>query len=198
MDNVVAIIPGASDYYYPYKNNTKLTSIIPMPVNLGNFSEPTKAEYPVKIFMGVQKGKNYRKGYPFFFRAINKLQMKYDENFIKIDIVESVPFEEYIKLFKNSDIFLDQCLGQGIGVNAALGLANGKAVFSGIVPSFENSSKEIAIDARPSVDDIYNNLVNLIDNLEKLNVLKNNAYNYAFKYNNIEHVVDRYFEVWEK
>lgn len=196
LGRAIKIIPGASDYFLAYRGNTKITDIVPFPVNPANFLHPVKTCYPVKIFLGIQAGKEYRKGHPFFLEALKLLIKNYGDDKVSIKIVSSLPYSEYLQMFRDCDIFLDQCLGHGIGVNAALGLSAGKVVFSGSAPSFGECTKIITIDAPPSVDVIYNQLANLMDNLSTIDDIKNQSYKYALKYNAANNVVDKYLDIW--
>lgn len=85
-------------------------------------------DYPVNIFHGWQPNKEYRKGNIFFDEALNKLMNNYPDK-VNYQIVGGLPYEEYIKTFNDSHIFLDQCMSMDQGVNALLALAKGKVVF---------------------------------------------------------------------
>jgi len=196
LKNAKKIIPGASDFSLAYSENNKITEIIPLPVNLKNFSAPSKTKYPVKIFLGIQVGKEYIKGHPFFIEAINMLINNYPNEKFNLQVARSLAFPDYVNVFKDCDIFLDQCLGHGIGVNAALGLAAGKVVFSGTNPKFCDLDKEVTINAHPDVKLIYEQLLNLIDDLSFIDFIKEASYDYAIRNNSVDKVVDKYINIW--
>src|SRR5690606_443848 len=84
----------------------------------------------VNIFFGVQTGKGLRKGYYIFEEVIERLCEEYPDR-VDVNVVENVPYKEYIRSFKGCHIFFDQALSYDKGMNALIGMAAGKVVLSG-------------------------------------------------------------------
>lgn len=191
------IIPGLYDYKLAYSGNIKCTDVAPLPISENDFCQPNKTSYPVKIFHGWQVGKELRKGNHLIHEAVNKIIAEYGEGMVKYSVAKSIPFSEYRKAFKNSDILMDQCFSYDRGVNATLGMCSGKVVFSG----FENGSvildqEKVGINSAQSADDLYLQLKELIENIDLIDEIKFRAHCYSRKYHESKFVASRYIDIW--
>lgn len=212
MNNVCGIIPGLYDYYYAYENkkNPKLKKIIPIAVEIKDFEKIKGKDkdknkdkdkvYPIKIFHGWQKNKELKKGNDIFHSAIIRLKEKYPEK-ISYEVVSGLSYNEYITKFRDCDVFIDQCYSMDMGVNALLGMASGKVVLSGFEEEVKNyylvKNINIAINALPDENTIYNEIENLILNPELINLYSENALNFMKKYHSPDYVLSEYFKVWK-
>ncbi len=199
--NVISTIPGLYDYYFAYKSmNESCTEIIPIPIKINENVVNVKVEYPIKIFHGWQEGKELRKGNFLFDEAIKKLMLKYPDK-LEYKVVKGVPYSEYIKLFDECHIFIDQCYSLDRGVNALLGMASGKVVLSGCdemtVNYYKNNLDKSIINSEPDIDKIYADLEELILNLEKIKIMMRNSKNYIKNYHNYDRVYNCYLKIWE-
>ena len=187
------IVPGLTDYVLPYSNNKKSTGKIPLPIDINSMVRPEGANYPIKIFHGWQTGKEAKKGNDILHAAALKCVSSLGEGVVSYETVGGLPYSEYIKRFKEADIFLDQVYSYDCGVNALLAMASGKVVFSG----FEsNCVEDIGVNATPSVDEVFHQIVSLIKNKERIDTIKYNAYEYVVKTHESSIVADRYLKVW--
>ena len=189
------IIPGLYDYYRVYSWSKKCTDIIPIIVDSPYHIKPYKFNgYPIIIFHGWQEGKELRKGNEYFDRAIKSLPPEY-LCLIKYKVIKNVAYEEYIKSFKESVIFFDQCFSYDKGVNALLGMAAGKVVFSGDQDG-ENSVCECLINALPNVENITEKLKELIDEPSKLEDISTKSLKYIRNRHNSDSIVNSYIKIW--
>lgn len=202
-NNVNAIIPGLYDYYVPYKEFPYTTEVVPIIVetkvdtkllDIDDFSNP------VKIFHGWQPGREITKGNDIFDIAIKKLLLKYP-NKIEYTVIGGVPYHEYKTLFQSCHIFIDQCFSQDCGVNALLGLAEAKVVFSG----FEDAVKDIynidynpLVNAKPDPEYIYTAIEDIILNPKKIKEYSKNALRYISDFHSAEYVLEKYKRIWMK
>lgn len=108
-----------------------------------------------------------------------------------------MPYDKYIEVFNRMDILLDQTNGYGTGINANLGLMNGKVVFSGNEPEEENlrGYPSPVINAIPNSDDIYEKLKQLIIHPTEIDRIKNESREYALKYLDSKKIASLYFKL---
>ncbi|WP_419819827.1 glycosyltransferase [Acinetobacter sp.] len=197
--NSDVIVAGVYDYYLAYYGEYDNLVYIPLSIEINSDIVPFKFNgYPIKIFHGWQLGRDFKKGNDIFDRAILKLK----DNFLdKIDyqIVSNVSYNEYIKLFNDSIIFIDQCYSMDKGINALLGMAHAKVVLSGnddVLEKYDSNVKKSLINALPDENEIYAELEKLIKNPKLLEYYSENAYDYVNKNHNISHNIVKFIEVW--
>ena len=197
MQSADAIIPGLLDYKIAYAKNDKCTEVVPLPIASNRFSPPKPTRYPIKIFHGWQCGKEKRKGNDVFDKAVCRILVKY-EGTVQYNKISNVTFEEYLKLYSDSDIFLDQCYSYDRGVNGVLGMASGKVVFSGFEPGscLLPESMNIGVNAETSVDAIYSQIEYLINNPQVIDSIKASAYDYSVVIHDSKSVALRYLGIW--
>ncbi|MBW9452861.1 glycosyltransferase family 1 protein [Citrobacter portucalensis] len=200
------IIPGLLDYKIAYDFSAKCNDLIPLPVCNNKVSrDPLKIKDTDKIiiFHGWQIGKELKKGNYIFDNAIKRLQEKYKDQ-IEYIVVKNVPYEEYVKSFSKSHIFIDQCFSYDKGVNALLGMASGKVVFSGfeydVLKYYGKEKIEVMplINAIPDENLIYLQLEDLILNKGKINKISAAALGFITNYHLAENVSEQYLAVWKK
>jgi len=203
IDISTKVIPGLYDYQMAYQWCGKSTNIVPFSIaqdKVGSSINMNPNEKMV-IFNGWQKGKEANKGNDIFDRAARRVLHEFPDK-VEYVIVQNVPFEEYIKLYSSAHIFFDQCFSQDKGVNGLLGMAAGKVVFSGLgVKTLESypyydATKEYGIDAMPDEEDIYKNLIALIENPKRIETISKNAIEFVMKNHLSDTVAKRYIQIW--
>ncbi|AZC03478.1 glycosyltransferase family 1 protein [Acinetobacter nosocomialis] len=118
---------------------------------------------------------------------------------VNYQIVGGLPYEEYIKTFNDSHIFLDQCMSMDQGVNALLALAKGKVVFSGFddyLCNFYSLQDKPLLDTKPDVEFIYKQLENLIVNPHLLDSYSKKAILFMKRYHNFDYITGKYLKIW--
>ncbi len=184
------IIPGLLDYWIAHKSEKKIRDVIELPISKENFITPKKSKYPLKIFHAWQHGKELRKGNDVFDRVIKRYIREFGDSKISYEIVSGLTYDEYIKKYKDSDIVLDQVYSYDRGVTGALGMASGKVVFSG----FEEGHFDLGINATSNEEELYKDFVQLINSLDLVDSIKNNAYNFALEKYDSEVVANKYLK----
>lgn len=204
INRVEKIIPGLYDYYFAYRNAgcKKLSEIIPLPIDFDENIKPIQFDsYPVKIFHGWQFGRDLRKGNDYFDLAVKDIIRKHP-NKVSYEIISGLPYAEYIKKFNTAHIVLDQCMSLDKGMNAVIGMREGKAVLSGLhsmTKDYYGMSNEKAlplIDVTPVVEEIKLELEKLILNPSKLNDISKNALSFIKTYHDTDIIVQKYIDVW--
>lgn len=192
---VNAIIPGSVDYLQPYEKKTNCTKVVPFPIDVKKFELCESDNKRVKIFHGIQNGKNYRKGDYVFNKAKSLIS---NAEFIDI---RSVPFSQYIELMKNSDIIFDQTFSYDQGMNAIMGMAYGKVVFSGFEDEFLKyynlNNDEIGINATSDFLHIADKTNELITSSKLRKKISESAREFIIKNHSDNIVCDEFIKIWE-
>lgn len=195
------IIASDIDYVLPLVNNPKFLGLIPNPVNIQKLEY---VEFNIKgkvvIFLGKNSGNAIQKGTYFFEEALKVIEAEFKDK-VKIIIVENIPYAEYINLYNQSHIVLDQVYAHDQGYNALEAMAKGKIVFTGAETEFEkyyNLDKKVAINAIPNVDYLVNELRFLILNRAKMYQISVNARNFVIGHHDYIQIAKKYIETWTK
>ncbi len=196
-DKCNGVITSDLDYHLPYlrSNYNKYLGLIPNPINIDKINYiPLKLTDKVKIFHGINTEATHKKGNQYFSDALSLLKAKYSS---KIEVIETknLPYSQYIKIYNECHILLDQVYGYDQGYNALEAMAKGKVVFSGAeqewLDYYKVAENSILINVIPNVEQIYNHLEFLVLNPERILEISKNARSFIEK----EH---HYIEVSKK
>ena len=179
FNNIKGVIASDFDYVLPLKNHKHYLGLIPNPINIENIPfRQTPIEDRITIFLGVNRGTYHSKGIPFFEKALASIQYKYRDR-VKVISVENIPYKEYIALYNNAHIVLDQVYAYDQGYNALEAMAQGKVVFTGAEKEFldhyQLKEDEVCINALPDVDSLVEKLSWLIENPNMIIKIGKNA-----------------------
>lgn len=200
LDMCNCIVATAYDYYYTmnrfkdvyYRNDINL-KYIPLPISENEAIFSSCKNRKIVIFHGVIRSRH--KGTPYIIEALTRLKNEYPD---KVDVVikGGMSYTEYCKLFERIDILVDQTNGFGTGINANIGLMSGKVVLSNNEPEEEQlrGYKSPVINICPKASQIYNELVNLISDPQKIDRLKTESRIYAKKYLNSAIIAKSYLD----
>lgn len=198
-----AIIPGLACYKHAYDWCNKTTSIVPFPLTSQKVGKPfhLSGDEKIVIFHGWQKGKEARKGNDVYDEVIKKVVSDHKDK-VEYVIVQSVPFEEYVRLFNNCHIYIDQLYFPEYGYNALLGMAAGKVVFSCYNESYLSefptySGEKIGICANMDPETLYNQFCEVINDISLMNTISKNAIEYVKNNHLSEVVTDLYLSIWQ-
>lgn len=198
--NCRGIIASDIDYVLPMQGDPKFLGLIPNPVNTDSIAyiEPD-LDGKITIFLGINKTTYYTKGISFFEKALEIVANKYGEK-INICVVESVPYEEYIQLYNNAHIILDQVYAFDQGYNALEAMAKGKVVFTGAEKEFTDYyqlDEEVAINALPDVAYLVTELSYLIENSDRIIAIGKRARQFIEKEHQYLKIAEKYLAVWK-
>lgn len=201
LDKLSYIIPSDIDYQIAYKWEEKACPMISAPIDY-SVLEYKKIEVSDKIiiFCGINSKNKHSKGISFFLEALDLIKKKY-ANKVQIQITRNLPYKEYIKVYDESHILLDQCLSYDQGYNAREAMAKGKVVFSGANADFKSyydlSEKEMPlIEAKPDVAYLVSKLSFLIENPEVLSDISIKARAFIEKHHNHNAIAKKYLNTW--
>ncbi len=200
-ENCRGIIASDIDYVLPMKDHPKFLGLIPNPINTDTIVFlDTKIEDKINIFLGINSGTYYTKGITFFEKALEIIASKYGAT-IDINIVENIPYDEYIKLYNKAHIVLDQVYAYDQGYNALEAMAKGKVVFTGAEMEFVDYYKlneKVAINALPDVDYLVTELSHLIENSNEIIAIGNRARMFIKKEHQYVKIAEKYLQTWKK
>ncbi|MBW7676636.1 glycosyltransferase family protein [Chryseobacterium chendengshani] len=128
-DGIVACM---YDYFVSYQDDYKNKLVaIPLPVDIEKikYRDNLYAE-KLKIFLGVQKFRIEWKGTDYILKCLEIVKEKHKDS-IDVHIVENVPYDEYVSLFSESNLFFDQTHSYAQGMNGLIAMAQGKILFGG-------------------------------------------------------------------
>ena len=158
-------------------------------------------ENKIVLFLGINSGNSIKKGISYFEKALQIVQEKYKDK-VHVQITKNIPYQEYIKIYDDCHILLDQVYGFDQGYNALEAMAKGKVVFTGAETEFLKyynlQEDQVAINALPDVNYLVEKLSFLIENPDKLKEIGKNARNFIEKEHDYKIIAKKYLETWNK
>ena len=189
------------DYHLPLLHVEKYRGLIPNPVNTDNIRfQPLEIKDKVRIFHGINTWNYRKKGNRHFEEALEVIQKKYPDKVV-VKTARSVPYAQYIRMYDNCHIVLDQIYSHDQGYNALEAMAKGKAVFTGAEKAFTEHYKltaPVAVNALPDVDYLVEQLSHLIENPEAITAMGKRARDFVTQYHYYIKVAEKYIETWMK
>lgn len=154
----------------------------------------------VRLFLGRHAERLLEKGTDKLQIAAQRVVDAHPEA-CELDIVENLPYAEYLQRLRDADIVLDQLYSYTPATNALLAMAMGKTVVSGGEPEYydfigEHDNRPI-INAVPDNDEaLFRSIENVVLRPEVLidNGIKSR--DFAIKHNDVMVVAQRYLEFW--
>ena len=197
--NCNALIASDLDYKIPLEAMEYKTHFIPNPINTDTI-EFKKLEINTKVvlFLGINRGSSIKKGISFFEKALTLIKEKYNDK-VEIIITENVPYHQYISLYNEAHILLDQVYAYDQGYNALEAMAKGKVVFTGAENEFTkqyNLTERVAVNALPDVESLVSELSFLIENPEEIIAIGKRARTFIEKEHHYIQIAEKYVEAW--
>ena len=219
------IITGLYEYdvaYRPYFPDK--TTFIPLPIetinderlpfNGGNtktknnhpdgnsslFTLHSSLQRPLRFFIGINRARTMLKGTDIMLRALERIVADYPDRAAMVK-AESVPFAEYKKMMRSSDVLLDQIYSYTPAMNALQAMSQGLVVVSG--GEEENygilgeTELRPIINVQPDEEDIYRQLEQLVLHPERIAQLKSDSIEYVRRHHDSLKVAKRYLEAWK-
>lgn len=194
------VIASDMDYAIPLRENPKLLGLISNPINIGLLPyKVPNIEHKIIIFMGINRLNYHKKGIPFFEKALAIIEQKYPTK-VQVIITENIPYQQYIKLYDEAHILLDQIYAYDQGYNALEAMAKGKVVFTGAETEFMDHytlTERIAINALPDVNQIVAELSYLIENPTKIVTISHRARAFVEQEHDYLKVAEKYLSTWK-
>ncbi|HNP31975.1 MAG TPA: glycosyltransferase [Flavobacterium sp.] len=200
FQNIQGVIATDIDYMIPLQNHPKYLGLIPSPINIDKFPKnELEINDKIVIFHGINRESYFKKGNDFFEKALEIIRVKYQDK-VDIEIVENVPYKQFINLYDKAHIVLDQLYGHDQGSNALEGMTKGKVVFTNASELFEkhyNLTEKAAINGLPEVDYLVAQLSFLIENPAEIKAIGKRARTFIEKEHDYLKIAEKYLEVWK-
>ena len=160
--------------------------------------EPEK----VKFFIGIQHDRNILKGTDLLLEAARRTVDRYPTR-CELTAVESVPYDEYIKMLCSSHVLLDQLYSYTPATNALLAMARGLVAVSGAEPEFydliDEHDNQPIINVSPLIEgDIDAKLEWLVQNKNEIPNLSRLSREFVVKHNDAHVVAQRHIDFYKK
>ena len=211
------IITGLYEYWACYQPGfPQKTTFIPFPIKpklitSGNGNSYTNAENhqvipldipkKVKLFIGINKSRSEYKGTDIMLKAAQAIAKKYPDK-AELQIAESIPFAEYVKMMNGSDAILDQLYSYTPSMNPLEAMARGIICIGGGEPEnyeiiHEDKLRPI-INVLPNYESVYQELEHLVLHPELVPLLKQQSIEYISKHHDYIKVAKRYEAFYQK
>ncbi|WJS96947.1 glycosyltransferase [Flavobacterium johnsoniae] len=200
-ENCRGIIASDLDYHIPLRGNEKYLGLIPNPINIEKLSfKPLEIIDRIVIFHGINNDNYLKKGNDYFEKALKIIEEKYAKK-VEVITVRSVPYSEYINLYKSCHILLDMVYAYDQGYNALEAMAKGKVVFTGAESEFSkhyNLSEKVCINAIPDVDYLVKELSFLIENPNEIITISKRARTFIEEHHDYIKIAEKYIQKWNE
>jgi glycosyltransferase involved in cell wall biosynthesis len=168
---------------------------IPLPIVMPDTPRVTFDGGPVKLFIGISRGRSAYKGTDIMLRAAQALKEKYPDR-LEMRIAEGVPFEEYQRMMDGSDAILDQLYSYTPSMNSLLAMSKGIIVIGGGEPENYDilGEKELRpiINVQPNEQSVYEQLEQLVLHPERIPELKRQSVEYVRRHHDYVKVAAQY------
>lgn len=197
-----AIVAGLYEYWVTYRlaEGGALggkTTFIPFPIpeqdNVGAAED--EVSHPLKIFVGISKGRSQYKGTDIMLRAAERLKTVYPDK-VELLVAEGVPFAQYQQMMDGSDLILDQLYSYTPAMNALLAMSKGIICVGGGEPEhyalLEEDELRPIVNVQPTEQSVYAELEALVLHPDRVPELKRQSIEYVRKHHNIYKVAKAY------
>ena len=197
------IIAGLYEYYAAYLPHYKeKLQFIPFPIiPRKEVHIDDEAPSRVRFFIGIQKNRSEYKGTDIMLRALERVAQELPDR-CEVVRVESVPFAEYVKLMRGSDVILDQLYSYTPAMNALEAMARGLIVVGGAEPEHYALMQENALrpifNALPNEESVYAVLKDIALHPERIPQLKRDSVAYILKHHDYVKVARQYLDFWNQ
>lgn len=195
---------GLYEYWATYNEVSELRDkmrFIPFPIQMPEIYRTTFYGGPLKLFVGISRGRNAYKGTDIMLRAAQRLRDKYPDR-LELKIAQGIPFDEYQRMMDGSDAILDQLYSYTPSMNSLLAMSKGIIVIGGGEP--ENyeilGEKELRpiINVQPDEQSVYDELEQLILHTERIPELKRQSVEYIKRHHDYIKVAQQYLNFYSE
>jgi hypothetical protein len=165
IERMDAVVPAMYEYKIAYEGLPTLREVTPLPVHLDSFHYSTNTvDEKMVFFHGINR---YGfKGTKYVIQAFESIKNKYVES-AEFIVSKSMPYEEYVKVLKKTNVVVDQVNSYSLGMNGVISMALGKVVLGGCEPESldqYNENHSPVFNITPDVKSISQAVEYLLDN----------------------------------
>lgn len=201
LEHSKGIIPiNPYELEMPYYGMKNLRRYIPFPINIHKISYQSNVVNNGKIVIYHSITRPRDKGSDYIARAMEYIQNKYP-NDVECIIRGMVPYREWLELMKKANVIVDQCKSYSYGMTAALAMASGKVVLSGLEPETLTSIQTPGCpiyNIVPNTDQIVSVLENMIENKNNIESIGYRGRRFVETEHDYIKVAKMYLEEWRR
>ena len=201
-DAIVTVLYEYDVCYRPYF--PQKTWFIPFPLGpLGQQSplSDSKPNGPLKLFIGISKGRSQYKGTDIMLRAAEDVQRKYPDR-LKLVKAEGVPFAKYQEMMDGCDAIMDQLYSYTPAMNALLAMSKGIIVIGGGEPeNYEilgETELRPIVNVQPTYDSVFQELEQLVLHPERITEMKHQSVEYVKRHHDYIKVARQYEALYQR
>ncbi len=203
-DDCDGIIAGLYEYWACYSPLfPQKTTFIPYPIKPKPVKTPTGLEepaHPLRIFIGISKGRSAYKGTDIMLEAAKAVCAKYPQQ-TELRVAEGVPFEQYTQMMDSADAILDQLYSYTPSMNPLEAMSRGIICVGGGEPENyeilgDHDLKPI-INVQPTYDSVCQALEWLVTHPEEVPRLKAGSIEYIRRYHHYTTVAQQYIDFYQ-
>ena len=155
----------------------------------------------ITLFLGRHRDRQAEKGTDRIEQVAKAIVEKYP-NRCRLDIVENLPYDEYLSRLRNAHVVLDQLYSYTPATNALLAMAMGLNTLSGGEDDFYNFIGETelrpTINAVPNNETLFSIFNDVVAHPEKLITRSREGRLFVDKHNDSQVVAQRFINFWLK
>ncbi len=192
------------EYWATYREIPQLRNkmrFIPLPIVMPDIYHTTFYGGPLKLFVGISKGRSAYKGTDIMLSAAQALKEKYPDR-LELRIAHGVPFDEYRRMMDGSDAILDQLYSYTPSMNSLLAMSKGIIVIGGGEPeNYEilgETELRPIINVQPNYQSVYDELEQLILHPERISDLKKQSVEYVRRHHDYLKVAEQYISFYQE
>ena len=195
------IVAGLYEYYASYvAEYADKLRFIPFPIRTDRARFVERGHGPkLRFFIGIQRSRSVYKGTDVMLRALQRTVERYPDA-CEMVRVESVPFDEYVRLLDGSDVLLDQLYSYTPAMNALEAMAHGMVVVGGGEPeNYELLGEQTLrpiVNVRPTEDDVCRQLAWLVEHRDQVPRLSRESRLYVERHHDYRLVARAYLDFW--
>ena len=195
------IVAGLYEYYASYvAEYADKLHFIPFPIRTDRARFVERGHGPkLRFFIGIQRSRSVYKGTDVMLRALQRTVERYPDA-CEMVRVESVPFDEYVRLLDGSDVLLDQLYSYTPAMNALEAMAHGMVVVGGGEPeNYELLGEQTLrpiVNVRPTEDDVCRQLAWLVEHRDQVPRLSRESRLYVERHHDYRLVARAYLDFW--
>lgn len=195
------IVAGLYEYYASYvAEYADKLRFIPFPIRTDRARFVERGHGPkLRFFIGIQRSRSVYKGTDVMLRALQRTVERYPDA-CEMVRVESVPFDEYVRLLAGSDVLLDQLYSYTPAMNALEAMAHGLVVVGGGEPeNYELLGEQTLrpiVNVRPDEDDVCRRLAWLVEHRDEVPRLSRESRLYVERHHDYRLVARAYLDFW--
>ena len=204
-DNVDGVMTVLYEYHLAMQRRIPSNKLayIGIPIDLESVSPIQRSlvqDGKVNFFLGRKREYLDFKG-TRILGNIAQIVVKENPDKCRLNIVENIPYRQYMEALRSGDLVLDQLYSYTPATNALLAMAAGQAVVSGAEPEYydfigEKSSFPV-FNAVPDESRLYELLTDLVNNPDKIIAAGAQGRDFVTKHNDCEIVAQRCLDFWE-